>query len=349
MNITFLLGNGFDIGLGLKTRYTDFYEVYCKQKENDNDNIAIFKREIRSGLNKNKEIKNWADFEREFGKHSCDFSIEEKSQYIERFEDFVTNFNEYLEEEEKNANFSDTKKISEKMLSAITTYFHIREGEKNKIQLLYNNNPSQRVYNFVSFNYTRSVDKCAEILKRSLTRESNRGVGTVMHIHGYIDANMIMGVNDPSQIKNETFANDPEVVSEIVKPKQNADSWTTYDSKLVDLIYSSDIICVYGMSIGETDKKWWDLISIWLTKRSSNALVILSHEKNFDMRFPFSQRKCIEPVLQRFLHFSSLNEENKKSISSRIYIGINHNVFEMNLRQDTLSLTPALKEPVTLS
>ena len=28
MNITFLIGNGFDIKLGLKTRYTDFYPTY---------------------------------------------------------------------------------------------------------------------------------------------------------------------------------------------------------------------------------------------------------------------------------------------------------------------------------
>lgn len=28
MNITFLIGNGFDINLGLKTRYVDFYDFY---------------------------------------------------------------------------------------------------------------------------------------------------------------------------------------------------------------------------------------------------------------------------------------------------------------------------------
>jgi hypothetical protein len=29
-NITFILGNGFDLNLGLKTRYTDFYPEYIK-------------------------------------------------------------------------------------------------------------------------------------------------------------------------------------------------------------------------------------------------------------------------------------------------------------------------------
>ena len=34
---------------------------------------------------------------------------------------------------------------------------------------------------------------------------------------------MIMGVNDASQITNDAFANDEEVVREIVKPQQNSD------------------------------------------------------------------------------------------------------------------------------
>ena len=34
MNITFLIGNGFDIKLGLKTRYTDFYPIYINSNKN---------------------------------------------------------------------------------------------------------------------------------------------------------------------------------------------------------------------------------------------------------------------------------------------------------------------------
>lgn len=33
MNITFLMGNGFDIGIGMPTQYEDFYEEYCKEQK----------------------------------------------------------------------------------------------------------------------------------------------------------------------------------------------------------------------------------------------------------------------------------------------------------------------------
>ena len=36
MNITFIIGNGFDLGLGLKSSYEDFYNEYCVVTENDN-------------------------------------------------------------------------------------------------------------------------------------------------------------------------------------------------------------------------------------------------------------------------------------------------------------------------
>ena len=47
MNITFLIGNGFDIGLGMPTRYEDFYEHYCKVitgENGDSNNIVEFKK-----------------------------------------------------------------------------------------------------------------------------------------------------------------------------------------------------------------------------------------------------------------------------------------------------------------
>ena len=47
MNITYLIGNGFDLNLGLRTRYTDFYDYYLNNTESDTENIsklnALFK------------------------------------------------------------------------------------------------------------------------------------------------------------------------------------------------------------------------------------------------------------------------------------------------------------------
>lgn len=335
MQITFLIGNGFDIGIGLKTRYEDFYKKYCVVTEDDNDNIRSYKEMLQKRDSEEMlKIIDWADFEIAFGQHSEEFKIEEKELYIERFEDFVSKFNAYLEAEEAAIDYTDENAIAETMKTAVTTYFHVRDGDKAEIEKTYNSIGDNRYYNFISFNYTRSIDTCARILEKKLVNDGKRNVGKIAHIHGYIDLNMIMGVNDASQITNPDFAQDPDVISEIVKPQQNIDARTRYENEVISIINSSHIICVYGMSIGATDKKWWNIISKWLTGNTSRRLVILKYDKRYNSRFIYTQRRITNNIVDRFLSYSDLSDDKKEEIKSRIYIGANHNVFSMNLRKE---------------
>lgn len=332
MNITFLIGNGFDIGLGLNTRYENFYEEYTNIKSTDNKNINSFKTMLRNrNLDNQKRIIDWSDFEKAFGQHSQDFTINQKSDYIERFEDFVVNFNSYLENEEKRLDFSNTSLIAKTMDTAVTTYYHIRTADREFIQAIYDSNTTQpKYYNFISFNYTKSTDECARIFKKYLSSNNMRDVGKVIHIHGFIEENMIMGVNDASQIINDDFANDKEVIKEIVKPQQNSDVRANYEKNVMDTIDRSTIICIYGMSIGETDKKWWSYIAQWLSKSDKRALVILKYDEKYDKRFPFGQNNIIDSVINDFLKLSEQPEEIQAKIRSRIFVGMNRNVFEMS-------------------
>ena len=139
MNITFMLGNGFDIGIGLKTGYESFYKEYCKVTGKENTNITEFKKMLsKRQEDEVKKVIDWADFEKAFGQHSVDFTIEEKREYIERFEDFVATFNEYLEDEEKWADFSQKDNIGRTMKNAVTTYFQIRTEDRDAVQSVYN-------------------------------------------------------------------------------------------------------------------------------------------------------------------------------------------------------------------
>lgn len=52
MNITFLVGNGFDLNLGLRTSYETFYKYYIKKEPHDL--IAKFIKD---------DYRLWADLE----------------------------------------------------------------------------------------------------------------------------------------------------------------------------------------------------------------------------------------------------------------------------------------------
>ncbi len=95
MNVTFLVGNGFDIGLGLKTRYSDFYEEYCKADKADSEAITKFKRTLREWQNnKSKKIIDWSDFEFAFGQYAKQFAPEDSHLYLECFEHFIVSRDE---------------------------------------------------------------------------------------------------------------------------------------------------------------------------------------------------------------------------------------------------------------
>lgn len=335
MNITFLLGNGFDIGLGLKTGYESFFQQYCIIHEDDTENIKAFKQLLsQRHFDEVKRIINWADFEKAFGQHSLEFSEETKDQYIERFEHFVVEFNKYIEAQEARVDYSDASGIGKTMLNAIKTFSSIRAADKDVIDQVFQRGSSGRVYSFISFNYTRTVDNCVGFLQNELRRENGRSIGKVLHIHGYVDQTMIMGVNDEQQIANRAFSEDEHIVREIVKPRQNSDARTNYERQVARVINDSNIICIYGMSLGETDRMWWQLIANWLAKHTSNTLVILSYNKDYDERFTFSQRRVVDALLERFLSFSELSTEIKERISKQIFVGVNHNIFQMNLCRD---------------
>ena len=60
MQLTFILGNGFDRAIGMNTGYRHFYKWYVQQP-NESDDVALMKIEINKYLN--GEEPTWADFE----------------------------------------------------------------------------------------------------------------------------------------------------------------------------------------------------------------------------------------------------------------------------------------------
>lgn len=65
MNILFIIGNGFDLNLGLKTGYQDFYEYYIKQKSSSD----VVKR-LKEHLEKER-FKIWSDMELGMGAYTA--------------------------------------------------------------------------------------------------------------------------------------------------------------------------------------------------------------------------------------------------------------------------------------
>lgn len=328
MDVTFLIGNGFDLGIGLKTGYKDFYKVYCQNKQSDIEILKHFKSDIL------KDPETWADFESAFGEYA--YYFKDSEEYLQLFEDFIEQFSLYLENQECTFDDSKTDEMLRGMKKALSSYYNIRPADKAAVEAVIE--PYAKTFNFVSFNYTRCLDKCIDVIKNtpnSLSTISGE-IGELVHVHGYTDRDLIMGVNDASQIEQDIFSQNETVLDEIVKPRKNEIIRMNYDYRATQIINHSRIICIYGMSIGETDQKWWKLIMQWLFSNTSNHLIVLQHRA--PMRLVPAWRRFVESTRNLLYMYGDVPPEEQKLIENRIHIDIDHDIFAMNLRSDELGV-----------
>lgn len=302
MNITFLIGNGFDLNAGLRTRYRQFLEFYCSKECQHTYAAGAAETEIERAVMLStisdfthamkRDLPYWSDFEDALGRETVNQPLNQKKTFDLCLADFEIEFNGYLRRE--LARFDLKASLPEASL-------HLRDdlvGHMDKLRPRYRRalldgfGPKlhqDRLYQFISFNYTPVLDQLLGPLHDAPFRDSGSVVhrfGQVIHVHGRIDDGMIMGVNDESQIENRRLAALPEFHSSIVKPVINQEYGSGADTDAEQLIRASDGICCFGTSIGRTDAHWWQMVGEWLLTDKSHQVILFSRGAGLDIRLP---------------------------------------------------------------
>ncbi len=322
MNILFIIGNGFDLNLGMKTGYSNFNEHYLARKSKSSS-VNKLKETI------SKDLKNWSDLELELGRYTDNF--ESQKEFEEVFEDIVENLAEYLQYEEEKIK---TKEIDN---SKILEYLSFPERSLLKADITklnsFKNNWSSYHWNVnvVTFNYTQTLERLIgteysniEISKHDGSSIMLRGIE---HIHGYLNNRMVMGVNDVSQITNKSFHNNQDVLEALVKSICNQVQKHTIDDLCKQQISSANLICIFGSSIGDTDNMWWDLIGQQL-KRDCK-LIIFNRCEYIPNRKEYKIGAKERELKKMFLSKTILTEKEKENVTENIYIGINTDMFKL--------------------
>ena len=162
MDITFLVGNGFDISAGVDTSYRSFYRWYCSQPSRTT-HIKEFKQAIQDDIENGG--KNWSDFEVGLGKYTSDFAPEDVDIFFECYEDAVENIIIYLEQEK---NKFDIANITENdvaclMEGILNFYQELNPEDRDTFEkILKSDRMCNTSFNFISFNYTDVLDRCIE-------------------------------------------------------------------------------------------------------------------------------------------------------------------------------------------
>lgn len=332
--ITFFIGNGFDLNMGLETRYDQFCEYYIQH--NPEDFLAQSMK---------RDIELWSDVEIALGKITEQVPDGEEDRFGESKDLLEIALGDYLEKEQKKIEITNEQQeqITKDMKRCLTSFYQELPVEHmQSIERIIKGCRGTLNYSFVSFNYTNVLDRCVEITKRRLNSDlggynADNGnqypqkLGNVVHIHGTIENEMILGVNDIGQIADRRFTENSLYRQCMVKEEANNRFAQNKIQSVKKLIDGSCMICIFGMSIGETDKMWWQYIGKWLLASGEHRLIIYIRHNSQRKRVTARERFITEnKILQRFKENSGIKEEWEKA-ESKIYIVCNGNIFNFSV------------------
>lgn len=327
MNTTYIIGNGFDVNLGLKTRYSDFYDYYQNQPSPSEE-----VKQLKATIDKNKE--NWADLELALGEYTPNFK--DSNSAIEVLVDLCNHLNEYLKLQSLLIPQSN-EKIKEEMLRCLANpnEFFL-PTDKERIESYYSNRLlAHGKITILSLNYTPSIERILDYKdNQPISIDSNDswlGYGTevhpILHPHHTLDDIILVGLNDESQVVNQTLCNEEAFKENFIKPACNKMLSSGIENQCSDVINNSDLFVVFGSSLGATDKLWWQKIANRMV--NSNSLLLLfiyDHKMKRTCRRLGEQKRT---VINNFVsHLEGYTDTQIENIKRKTLVSFNSGIFD---------------------
>lgn len=339
--ITFLIGNGFDLNLGLKTRYTDMYEGYINLHSTDPD-IKKLKALLRADA---PGYETWGDFEMAMAHHAQ--SYQNETAFVKGVRDFRRYLTDYLTEQ--NAKFPQLCEekvngiracIQEFKESLQNFYLGLTPNVMNAIRQRISSADGQR-YNFIVFNYTTILDYID-----SERRDRGGAYNTeIIHIHGKIGSDIVLGVDNPRQLTDVPFVLTKRTERAFIKPQFNEEYDSARLTRAIEMINLSDVICVYGMALGESDRMWIERLVKWLKSDRGNHLIYYAYsEKNYDSSYPDERMDEEDDQKLELLTRICSDPADVEQIFDQVHIPLGQNIFNFVTKLKTMP--PAVKTPI---
>lgn len=327
MNITYIIGNGFDMNLGLKTRYQDFYDYYQNQSSPSEE-----VKQLKANIDRNKE--NWADLELALGEYTPNFK--DPNSAIDVMVDLCKHLTEYLKLQSRFIPQSN-EKIKEEMLRCLANpnEFFL-PADQEQIQSYYSNSLlAHSKITILSLNYTPSIERILDYKgNQPISIDSNDswlGYGTkvhpVLHPHHTLNGTIIVGLNDESQIANQTLLGDEKFKEYFIKPACNKMLSFRTEDQCSDVINNSDLFVVFGSSLGATDKLWWQKIANRMVNSNSLLLLFIYNREMERTGRRLGEQK--RTVINNFVsHLEGYTDTQIEDIKRKTLVSFNSGIFD---------------------
>lgn len=319
MNVVYIFGNGLDKAQGMKTSYPEFYDYLARQK--GSTMLELMKSKI------NTDKKLWSDMEFAFGQ----FTSEVKS--ADMMEELYFELNGLLQtylKEEDEAFIPSDKNKSKFVQDFMSPTRYLGESDRQRYTAFAKIIGSNKDISVITLNYTNSLEKLLTMGNSSDKSFNNANyLRQIIHIHGRLNESIIVGLDNEKQIANELFRVNEDIKDFLIKIQSNRTMKYLRTERCDQLISDANLIVLYGVSLGETDNRWWQLIGEQFRKRDN--LIIIKHEFIQNAFLPTQrqrlgkiERGCSKCLLERF---GVKTEEQTDEMRNRLFFIINSSLF----------------------
>ena len=323
MNVLYIFGNGFDKAQGMATSYPEFYKHL---QENVTDGSALF---IQMKKRLTEEIELWSDMEDRLG----DFTAQ--CADADEFYDFYFELNDHLQKYliSENDKFVPTDNLKNKFLSdfsVISKYL----GELDKVRyntFIRNSGYSHKEVSVITLNYTDTLEKILSLNGGSISKSlgNNADLREIIHVHGKLGNSVIIGVDNEDQMKNEEFRKNEDIKDLMIKIQSNQVMKETRHMRCKELINEANVVVLFGVSLGDTDARWWKILGDNLLKRGNVVVIQHLFDPNAVISTQLQKRGRLERQKQKCLmQKMGIEEENfTEELRNRLFFIVNEPVF----------------------
>ena len=325
MNVLYILGNGFDKAQGMATSYPEFYKYLT---ENIKGGSPLLEK-MKSAITENTIL--WSDMESGLGEFTS------ATNNAVEFDNFYFELSEHLQNylKKENEKFVPSEKLKNKFQSDFTTVSkYLGALDKERYNAFINRHSfSSKDISVITLNYTDTLEKILS-LNASVTAKSfsnNTNLRNIIHVHGQLGESIIIGVDHPGQIRNDEFRKNEDIKDIMIKIESNESMKETRHIDCERLIANAEVIILFGVSLGETDARWWKLIGQHLKRRRN--LAIIQHLYNPGAINPIQRQKIrqLERKQQKYLlqRMEVKMEIGDVDIRDRLFFTVNEPIFKI--------------------
>lgn len=331
-NVTFLIGNGFDLSFGVHSQYRDIYKAYLDAQTSSETFVENFK----------EEIQYWSNFEMDLAKFAAKCSTE--AEIVDCLRDFKQFTEDYLIKEQDTAvcnrkrNPRDLQKtLAEFAISLERFYTNNSPNITTEIESMLGG--EQLAFHFITFNYTEILDRLIDNVQSYL---SNSTANPAIHIHGKLRENVTFGIDNERQLPGLPYSLTGRGRRALIKPVFNKEFDKQRMESAQKVIKNSDVLCIYGLSLGDSDLMWRNAICDWMISNPQHHVFLYIYDASSKKLSQADERMDYEEDIKAsILQNWEIEDKYTRLFSNQLHIPVSKNIFDFqNISESILNHYP---------